>query len=60
MTILGGRKGYHTELQSVWLGRMKKLGLKWRKGPDLLLSRRAHRSIVSGNQIYHIGGWGYK
>ena len=39
-----------------WLGKMTKLGLKWSKGPDLLLGRYSHRSIGAGNQIYHIGG----
>ena len=53
--ILGGDIDYQSS-QSVWLGRMRKLGLEWSKGPDLLLSRGGHRSIVSGNQIYHIGG----
>ena len=43
--------------KSVTLGRMTKLGLEWSNGPDLLLPRYGHRSIVSGNQIYHIGGW---
>ena len=57
--ILGGAIGWDN-LQSVWLGRMSKLGLEWSKGPDLLLGRRGHRSIVSGNQIYHIGGGGKK
>ena len=57
--ILGGaRSGY--VLQSVWLGRMTKLGLEWSKGPDLLLYRDRHRSIVSGNHIYHFGGFGKK
>ena len=35
---------------------MTKLGLEWSKGPNLLLPRDGHRSIVLGNQIYHIGG----
>merc|ERR1712227_128778 len=51
--IFGG--GAH--VKSVWLGRMTKLGLEWSKGPDLLLGRYRHRSIVSGKQIYHIGGY---
>ena len=49
---------YPYETQSVWLGRMTKLGLEWSKGPDLLLTRFGHRSIGVGNQIYHIGGQG--
>ena len=49
--------GYCNErLQSVRLGRMKKLRLEWSKGPDLLLSRSGHRSVSVGNQIYHLGG----
>ena len=56
--ILGG--SYYGTLRSVTLGRMTKLGLEWSKGPDLLLGRFGHRSIVSGNQIYHIGGDGKK
>ena len=54
--ILGGSGHY----KSVTLGRMTKLELEWSKGPDLLLGRDYHRSIVSGNQIYHIGGYGKK
>ena len=56
--ILGGRIGLGglKRFKSVWLGRMTKLGLEWSKGPDLLFTRYGHRSIVSGNQIYHIGG----
>ena len=56
--ILGGNH-YWTE-KSVWLGKMTKLGLEWRKGPDPLLSRGRHRSFGVGNQIYHIGGFGKK
>ena len=58
--ILGGRSKINNNykiLQSVTVGRMTKLGLEWSKGPDLLLPRDGHRSIVAGNQIYHIGGW---
>ena len=59
LIIIAG--GYNSGwLQSVWLGKMTKLGLEWSNGPDLLLSRGAHRSIGVGNQIYHIGGEGNK
>jgi len=37
---------------------MTYLGLEWSKGPDLLLSRTHHRSIIIGNVIYHVGGNG--
>ena len=61
--ISGGYNHKSESLQSVWLGKMTRLGLKWSKGPDLLLSRDGHRSITVGNQIYHIGGdgkmWGF-
>jgi len=30
--------------------------LIWSKGPDLLLTRHAHRSIAIQNEIYHVGG----
>ena len=61
--ILGGMKKiiypdgiiHHRGTLSVWLGRMTKLGLEWSKGPKLLYGG-SYRSIVSRNQIYHIGG----
>ena len=59
--ILGGighKIGHRIGLKSVTLGRMTKLGLEWSKGPDLLLPRWGHRSIVVDNQIYHIAGYG--
>ena len=37
---------------------MTDLGLEWSKGPDLLLGRVEHRSIIIGNVIYHVGGSG--
>jgi len=42
----------------VTIGKMTDLGLEWSKGPDLLLGRRNHRSIIIGNVIYHVGGSG--
>ena len=53
--MIGGKTGYFNILTSVWVGRMQ-WGIKWSKGPNLRLSRTGHRSIVIGNQIYHIGG----
>ena len=34
---------------------MTESGLKWTKGPSLLIGRSGHRSINIENQIYHIG-----
>ena len=50
--------GYPRDRKSVNVGRMTDLGLEWTKGPELLVGRYAHRSILIGNQIYHIGGSG--
>ena len=41
---------------AVELGRMSFGQLIWSKGPDLLLTRHAHRSIAIQNEIYHVGG----
>ena len=30
--------------------------IQWREGPDLLETRWYHRSIMTGDSIYHIGG----
>jgi len=50
--------GYNRNGKSVHIGRMTYLGLEWSKGPELLLSRQAHRSILVGDEIYHLGGSG--
>ena len=44
--------------KSVHIGRMTDLGLEWTKGPELLIARERHRSILIENRIYHIGGSG--
>ena len=41
-----------------FIGEMVNSVLLWSKGPDLLLDRRGHRSIVIQKSLYHIGGEG--
>ena len=50
--------GQNRDNKAVTIGKMTDLGLEWSKGPDLLLSRYNHRSIIIGNVIYHVGGSG--
>ena len=53
--ISGGR---NRDGKLVHIGRMTDLGLEWTKGPELLIARERHRSILIENRIYHIGGSG--
>ena len=52
--------GRNRDNKAVTIGKMTNLGLEWSKGPDLLLGRYYHRSILIGNVIYHVGGNGNK
>ena len=61
MTVIIAMKrsgGHNRDSKAVTIGKMTDLGLEWSKGPDLLLGRYEHRSIIIGNVIYHVGGSG--
>ena len=45
--------------KAVTVGKMTDSGMKWSKGPDLLISRDGHRSIAANNIIYTISGDGW-
>ena len=42
--------------KTTFIGEMRNSVLQWSDGPDLLVSRRGHRSIVVQNSVLHIGG----
>jgi len=48
--------GYYDYEESSIVAKQSEVGGKWTRLEDLFVTRKGHRSILMGNQIFHLGG----